>query len=240
MPKRNSKKKGKESVSNTKSMNSFEDSHSDDEMNTNAEKSKYIDNGSGDMASDDVSDISDDSDFEEGKEGEDGEDDDSKKLGTKFLENVIKYLEIDDTIKQKQDEHREEVKNLKDTKGELEGYIIRYLDRKGKNEINIGNGKGQLVKEVKDSKSPIKPENIREGILDGLKKSEFGETDEETLKLINSIMDSIDTKRAVTQRTCLRRINPKAPKKGKGKGKGKGKDKDKDKDKGKGKGKGKE
>lgn len=233
MPKRNSKNKGKESVSNTKSMNSFEESHSDKEMNTNAEKSKYIDNSdeTSDANGDDVSDISDDSDFEEGVEGDDGEDDNSKKLGTKFLENVIKYLEIDDTIKHKQDEHREEVKNLKDTKGELEGYILRYLDRKGKNEINIGNGKGQLIKEVKDSKSPIKPENIREGILDGLKNSQLGENDEEKLKLINSIMDSIDTKRAVTQRTCLRRINPKAPKKGKGKDKGKGKGKGKDKGK---------
>lgn len=215
MSKRNSKNKGKESVSHSKEMNSFNNSDSDDEIDTNAEKSNYV--GEDDDESSDsnnVSDISDDSDFEEG----DDNDDNSKKLGTKFLENVIKYLQVDDTIKEIQGELGEKIKNLKDTKGELEGYIIRYLDRKGKDHIDVKD-KCKLIKETKDNKSAIKPENIREGILEGLKDAKLIEQEAETLKLINNIMDSIDNKRAITKRTTLRRVTQKQPKKGKKKGK---------------------
>jgi len=219
MPKRDVKNKGKD-------MNSFADSYSNDEVDTNAENSRYNigkgDNSDDSDDSDKVSDISDDSDFEEGG------DNDSKKLGTKFLENVIKYLEVDDTIKNKQSEHREEVKNLKDTKGELEGFIIRYLDRKGKDQVNLGENKGRLVKETKDSKSAIKTDTIREGIMEGLKAAKLVEQEAETVKLINSIMDSIDNKRTVTKRTTLRRVNAAKSEKSKKSKKSKGKDKDKD------------
>jgi hypothetical protein len=218
MSKRNSKNKGKESVSHSKEMNSFNNSDSDDEIDTNAEKSNYVGEDDESSDSNNVSDISDDSDFEEG----DDNDDNSKKLGTKFLENVIKYLQVDDTIKEIQSELGEKIKNLKDTKGELEGYILRYLDRKGKDHIDVKD-KCKLIKETKDNKSAIKPENIREGILEGLKDAKLIEQEAETLKLINNIMDSIDNKRAITKRTILRRVTQKKPKKSK-KVKGKGKE----------------
>jgi len=74
-------------------------------------------------------------------------------------------------------------------------------------------GKGKLIKNKSETKAAIKAENIREGILEGLKAEKLVEKEEETLEVINKIMDIIDTKRSVTTRTYLKRT--KETKKGK-------------------------
>lgn len=202
-------------------MNSFDESHdgsddSDEITNTNMENSRndnILDSDDDSDSDDEVSDLSD-SDYEDESQIND------KKVKTKFLENVIKYLKADDIIKKKNKEHKEDIKNLKDEKNELEGFIIRYLDRKGETHVNI-KGEGKLIKNKSETKAPIKAENIREGILEGLKAEKLVEEEEKALELINLIIDKIDSKRTVTTRTYLKRT--------KANGKGKKKDKDKKK-----------
>lgn len=147
---------------------------------------------------------------------------------TSFFEVVIKYLKVDDLIKEKQKSISEEIKGLKEEKGDHEAAIMRYLDRTGENVVNIKD-KGKLIKTTSETKAAIKVENIREGIAEGLKKEKLVTKDEEALKIINMIMDLIDVKRPVTKREYLKRT---AVRKGKGKGKGKAKGNDKGKCKG--------
>lgn len=202
-----------------KAMNSFEESYSDDEevTDTNAENSDNSDSSEGsddsDESDNEVSDVSDsdnDNDYEDGGE--------EKLIKNKFLENVVKYLKTDDLLKKKQKEHKEELQTLKDDKNELEGFILRYLDRKGENYVEI-KGNGKLIKNKSETKSAIKAENIREGILDGLKAEKLIEKEEETLEIINKIMDIIDNKRTVTTRTYLKRTKEQKKKGKKEKGK---------------------
>ena len=191
-------------------MNSFEESYSDDDevTDTNAENSNnnsdVSDNSDdSDDSDNEVSDVSD-NDYEEGG--------DSKLVKNKFLENVIKYLKTDDVLKKKQKEHKDELQSLKEDKNELEVFILRFLDRKGENFVAI-KGEGKLIKNKSETKAAIKAENIREGILEGLKAEKLVEKEEETLEVINKIMDIIDTKRSVNTRTYLKRT--KEAKKGK-------------------------
>ena len=202
---KNIKKKSEDKV-----MNSFEESYSDDDevTDTNAENSNnnsdVSDNSDdSDDSDNEVSDVSD-NDYEEGG--------DSKLIKNKFLENVIKYLKTDDVLKKKQKEHKDELQSLKEDKNELEVFILRFLDRKGENFVAI-KGEGKLIKNKSETKAAIKAENIREGILEGLKAEKLVEKEEETLEVINKIMDIIDTKRSVNTRTYLKRT--KEAKKGK-------------------------
>ena len=173
------KEKSKNENSNKEiSMNSFEDETNSDKSDSDEEVSDY------------------ESDHKSKNE--------SNKFKNKFLENVVKYLQTDDLIRKKQKEHKDEVQNLKDTKGELEAFIIRYLDRENENFVDI-KGKGKLIKNKSETKAPIKTENIRDGILEGLQTAKLIENDKETLDIINSIMDKIDTKRTVNTRTYLKR-----------------------------------
>ena len=205
-PKKSQNKNIKEKSEEDKVMNSFNESCSDDDevTDTNAENSNNDSDTSDDDDSDnEVSDVSD-NDYEDG--------DDNKLIKNKFLENVIKYLKTDDVLKKKQKEHKDELQSLKEDKNELEVFILRFLDRKGENFVDI-KGEGKLIKNKSETKAAIKAENIREGILEGLKAEKLVEKEEETLEVINKIMDIIDTKRSVTTRTYLKRT--KETKKGK-------------------------
>lgn len=195
-------------------MNSFDDTSSDGSVSVSGS----------DSDSDEVSDVSDESEAEYEDESHIG-DNASKTNQSKFFENVIKYLQTDDLIKKKQKEHRDEIKDLKDEKTDLEAYILRYLDRAGEDTIDVG-GKCTLTKSKTETKASIKSENIREGILEGLQKEKLVQDDQKTIKIINDIMDLIEGKRTVNTRTFLKR-NDKKKNKAKGKGKGKGAQKDK-------------
>ena len=92
-----------------------------------------------------------------------------KKESNKFYETVIKYLKIDDLIREKQTEYREELKTLKDDKNLLEDFIIRYLDKIDENFINI-EGKGKLIKNKSSNKVAIKADLIKKGIEDVFRK----------------------------------------------------------------------
>lgn len=169
-----------------------------------------IDNNEDDSSnnSENISEVSDD-EFDPNDE----EDDENEKFAkTKFLESVIKYLGLDDTIRKENNEFREKIKIMKEDKNNLEVNILRFLERSGDNFIEI-KGKGKLIKNKSETKAPVKSENIREGIYEGLKKEKLIEEDEKMLEIINGIMDKIDEKRTVNSRTYLKRTYEKDEKK---------------------------
>ena len=133
----------------------------------------------------------------------------NKKVQNKFLENVIKFLQTDDIIRKKTNEYKDNIKILKDTKSELEEFVIRYLEKENEDYIDI-KGKGKLIKKKTITKSAIKIDNIKESIFEELHQRKLLETDDETINLINNILTKIENKRTVKEKTVLKRtfVNP--------------------------------
>jgi hypothetical protein len=154
--------------------------------------------------------------------GDNDKDIDKSDKKSVFLENVIKYLETDNIIYKKKQKYNEEIKVLKEDKTCLEDLILKYLNEINDDCIEI-KGEGKLTKTISEKKSAVKNENIHEAISEIVKKEKLVEKDEDIVKLINNIMETIDSKRVVTRKEYLKRTREK--KKGKAKGKGKKKKK---------------
>ena len=121
----------------------------------------------------------------------------SIKITKEFQENVIKYVKLDDLIKQKQ----EELSELKEQLKPCEQYIISSLDTL--NESSIGITNGTLIKKKVEKKSPLNQEIIKAGLL---KKLKDANAVEELLKIIEG-------ERTTATRTDLKRTTAKAPQK---------------------------
>ena len=119
----------------------------------------------------------------------------------------------------KKRKYDEEVKVLKEDRSCLEALILKYLGDINDDCVEI-KGEGKLTKTISEKKSAVKNENIREAISEIVKKEKLVEKDEDTIELINKIMETIDSKRVVTKKEYLKRTRER---KDKGKGKGKGK-----------------
>lgn len=137
---------------------------------------------------------------------------DDKKVHEEFIKTVLvdkvsKYIKLDNIIKEKQEKLKLELKKIKDAKEQMEEYIISYLDKNDAEFLGIGNEK--LIKTVKETKAPIKIENIEESLIEGFKKYELYKNDEEIAKVVKEFLISIDNKRKITQRKYLTRENNK-------------------------------
>jgi microtubule-associated protein 1 len=137
---------------------------------------------------------------------------DDKKVHEEFVKNVLvdkvsKYIKLDNIIKEKQDKLKTELKKIKDAKEQMEEYIISYLDKNDAEFLGIGNEK--LIKTVKETKAPIKIENIEESLIEGFKKYELYKNDEEISKVVKDFLMTIDSKIKITQRKYLTRENNK-------------------------------
>jgi len=156
-----------------------------------------------DLSDDESNNISDGSE----DEYEESDYDNSNKIQQNaFAENVIKYLKTDDIIKLKQKEHRLEMKNLKERKKKSEEHILNYLDRMDENYVNIDN-KGKLIKNKSETKSSIKIDNIKDGIIEGLKGVKVIEKLNGNSEIVKKILNLIDSKREVKTRTYLKRTS---------------------------------
>jgi hypothetical protein len=137
---------------------------------------------------------------------------DDKKVHEEFVKTVLvdkvsKYIKLDNIIKEKQDKLKTELKKIKDAKEQMEEYIISYLDKNDAEFLGLGNEK--LIKTVKETKAPIKIENIEESLVEGFKKYELYKNDEEISKVVKDFLMTIDSKRKITQRKYLTRENNK-------------------------------
>ena len=82
------------------------------------------------------------------------------KVTTGFKQNVLKWINIDDDIR----EHRKAVKELNQQKKEFEESIITYLTQVDEESIQIKDG--FLKKSVTKSKEPLKKENIQTALIE--------------------------------------------------------------------------
>jgi len=129
---------------------------------------------------------------------------------TELLEKIVKYIKIDNKIKELQKEVREEVKSMKTQKEDMEKYILGYLDTINQEYVSIA-GEGKLTKTVTNTKGTIKIDNIKSSITDELTKSNLIEREKIT-HLLDSIIETIEKNRPVKSKTYIKRTAEKPEK----------------------------
>lgn len=82
------------------------------------------------------------------------------KVTNGFKNDVLKWINIDDSIR----EHRKAVKELNQQKKEFEEQIIKYLTQVDEDSIQIKDG--ILKKSVTKSKEPLKKKNIQTALVE--------------------------------------------------------------------------
>ncbi len=127
------------------------------------------------------------------------EKDNDKSVSNDFKEKIISYIKVDDLIRKKQ----EEIKELKDKKEEFEEYILKFMDKSDASFVNIPGGK--LIKNQSETKAPLKIEIIKESIIEGIKKEKLSESEEVNKKVIDEIIELMETKRGKVNRINLKR-----------------------------------
>lgn len=163
---------------------------------------------------DDVSDSSDISDYDENESISDAfkyddnknkSEDDDEYVKTVVVERVVKYLKLDDVIKEKQAEHRKEMKVIKDAKDQLESFLIEYLDKINQDYIECKGS--QLVRTETQTKAPPKMEDISVSLIDGFRKHEIYEDDDEIKRVVKDFMELIEERREIKTRKYIKRLD---------------------------------
>lgn len=185
-------------------------------LNSSKSNKKSIDD---DEDSSVISDISDNDDvpdaFSYDKKKEDKKKSKNKKdieeSDEAYLKNVLqdrikKFITMDEMIKNVDREYREKVKPMKESKQNLEEVIIEYLEKKGKDVINLGK-KEKLTKVVSESKSAIKLENISDGLREGFEERKLikDKNKDELNAIIADFLERIDNKREIKIKKSIKR-----------------------------------
>ena len=131
-------------------------------------------------------------------------------IQTVVLDKVIKYVKLDDVIKKKQQEHKKELKAIKETKEKIELFLINYLDKINEEYIQLG-GASTLIKTEVKTKTALKIEDIALCLNEGFKKHNIGSDDVAVKAIIDDFIGSIESKRATKTRKYLKRTNGKKP-----------------------------
>ena len=87
-------------------------------------------------------------------------DDPQKKVTREFRNKVIKWIEIDDSLR----ELRAKTKELTTEKKQFEEYILSYMDQIEEKCFNIKDGK--LRKNVSKTKGPLKKQIIHQALVE--------------------------------------------------------------------------
>lgn len=111
------------------------------------------------------------------------------KVTNKFKNDVLRWISIDDRIR----EHRKAVKDLNAEKKEFETEILQYLTEVEEESVMIKDG--FLKKQVTKSKAPLKKENIHTAL------AEITGDNNKALMLTEHILKS----RKETEKVSLRR-----------------------------------
>ncbi len=128
----------------------------------------------------------------------------NKFFETELKEKIIKYIKIDDSIKEKQKEIREQIKCLKTQRNDMEKYIIAYLEDINEEYVDIS-GKAKLTRTVSTSKGAIKTDNIKLSIVDGIKSQGIDLDLHKVNELLEDVMEFIEKNRPTKTRTYIKR-----------------------------------
>lgn len=85
---------------------------------------------------------------------------DTKSISPEFVQNVKKYLEIDDKLR----EFKEKTKILNNDKKEKEEFILNYLQSIEENVIDVVDGK--LRRNITKTQAPLKKETIHKALTE--------------------------------------------------------------------------
>ena len=118
-------------------------------------------------------------------------------------DKIIKYLRIDVTLKRRQKEHREELKAIKQTKKDLENFIISYLDKIEQEFIEIKN-QAVLTKKTYERKEPIRLEKIEDVLINKFSEDNILPDDETRKSVIKELLTKIEAERKVSTRKAIR------------------------------------
>jgi hypothetical protein len=160
---------------------------------------------------DDKSDKSDNEDIENMTSDEISQRGKEKFFKTELMEKIIKYIKIDDTIKEKQKEIRDQVKCLKEQKNDMEGYIIKYLENINQEFVNIENT-AKLTKTTSITKGAIKLDNMSTSLVDTIKKQNINLDTKKISELVDSFLETVDKNRPTKTKTYIKRTKSAANK----------------------------
>lgn len=119
-----------------------------------------------------------------------------KKVTDEFKNKVLKWLSVDDKIR----EYRQQIKTLIKEKKEDEEYILSFLDNVGEKELAVNDGK--LRRNISKTKSPLNKMSIQKA-LDDIVKDKTKST---------QIIDHIINNRPIVERVNLKRTKNKGTK----------------------------
>jgi hypothetical protein len=178
----------------------------DNKIKENKEKQKSKDDDSSDISSynEDYENMTLDEISQKGRE---------KFFKTELMEKIVKYIKIDDTIKDKQKELRLQMKALKTQKVDMEKYIISYLESINEEFVNI-QGAARLTKTTTNTKGAIKVDNIKMSVIDGIKKQNINLDERKIGELLDSVVDNIEKNRPIKTKTYIKRTKDKPIKSG--------------------------
>jgi hypothetical protein len=128
-----------------------------------------------------------------------------------LYERIVKYLKLDDMIKEKQKELSAQVKILKEKKQEMEKFIIKYLDDEEEDYVKI-DGEGKLTKTISTTKGAIKPDNIKQSLFDGIKQNNLIQDDNRINEFLLHILKNIEENRPRKTKTYIKRTKERKPK----------------------------
>lgn len=120
-----------------------------------------------------------------------------KKVTREFRDKVIKWIEIDDSIR----ELRAKTKELTTEKKQFEEYILSYMDQIEEKCFNIKDGK--LRKNVSKTKGPLKKQIIHQALVEIV-----GDANKAT-----AMTEHIINSRPTVERVNLKRTKNRGPRK---------------------------
>lgn len=129
----------------------------------------------------------------------------SGKVPDIFREKIIKFIQLDDAIREETIAFKEKMETLKTQKESMSQYILRHLEDVGENEIDL-NKKGRISKYTSTRKSGLNKDIIQQSIYEKLKNDKLVKTDEEGKMLAQATYDIMEGKREIKTKVTLKRI----------------------------------
>lgn len=122
-----------------------------------------------------------------------------------FREKIIKFIKLDDLIREETIAYKEKIETLKLQKEDVSGYILRHLEDVGEKEIDLET-KGKISRYTSTRKSGLNKDIIQQSIYEKLKNDKLVKTDEEGRILAQATYDIMEGKREVKTKVTLKRI----------------------------------
>lgn len=121
-----------------------------------------------------------------------------------FREKIVKFIKLDDAIREETIAFKEKIETLKIQKEELSAYILRHLEDVERESVDLGN-KGKIARKTSTRKSGLNKDIIQQSIYEKLKNDKLVKTDEEGRILAQATYEIMEGKRDVKTKVVLSR-----------------------------------